>query len=217
MAGAGEVTTRKDRREVTCAKILFVAERMFGAWGYDGVSVRKIASEADVELSLLLYHFKSKDELYRAVFERSARAILEKRHEALAAILKDKAPTCRDVLMALCESWLSLQADGLIHMTHVFERTMFRHAESQIAVIKEFVDPGSRLFIDALARAAPNAPADEVHRVYHLFAGALVHIIVDQTRIERLSGPDVADVRMTMALMADLISERLEGPAKTRG
>ena len=212
MSEATHVSSRKDRREATCAKILFVAERMFGAWGYDGVSVRKIASEADVELSLLLYHFKSKDELYRAVFEKSARAILERRHEALAAVLTNKAPTCRDVLMALCESWLSLESDGLMHMSQVFERTMLRHADSQIAIIKEFVDPGSFLFIDALARAAPGAPPDEIHRCYHLFAGALVHVLVDRARIERLSGPDVADTRTTMALMADLISGRLGGP-----
>lgn len=205
-------STRKDRREATCAKILYAAERMFGAWGYDGVSVRKIACEADVELSLLLYHFKSKDELYRAVFEKSARAILERRHEALAAVLATEAPTCRDVLMALCDSWLSLAADGLIHLTQVFERTMLRHADSQIAIIKEFVDPGSSLFIDALARAAPNASIDDIHRCYHLFAGALVHVMIDQARIERLSGADVADTRKMMALMADLISARLAGP-----
>ena len=212
MAAAKEVGIRKDRREATCARILAAAEQMFGAWGYDGVSVRRIASEADVELSLLLYHFKSKDELYRAVFEKSARAILERRHDALAVVLGAETPTCRDVLMALCESWLSLEADGLIHVAHVFERTMLMHAESQIAIIKEFVDPGSFLFIDALARAAPGAAMDDIHRCYHLFAGALVHVMVDQARIERLSGADVADTRKTMTLMADLISGRLAIP-----
>lgn len=209
---------RKDeRRENTRAKILLVAERMFGAWGYDGVSVRKIASEADVELSLLLYHFKSKDGLYRAVFEKTARAILERRHAALASVLEGGAPTCHEVLMALCESWLSLRADGLTHLTSVFERTMFRYAENQISIIKDFVDPGSQLFIDALARAAPHAPRDEVHSFYHLFAGALLHVMLDEDRIRRLSGADVADVRNSTSLLADVICARLESFAPAAG
>ena len=218
IAGAKKGAERKDdRREITRAKILLVAERMFGAWGYDGVSVRKIASEADVELSLILYHFKTKDGLYRAVFEKSARAILERRHAALSSILEGTAPTCHEVLMALCESWLGLRADGLTHLTSVFERTMFRYAENQISIIKEFVDPASQIFIDALARAAPHAPRDEIHNFYHLFAGALLHVMLDEDRIARLSGPDVADVRKSTSLLADIICARLGSFAPAAG
>jgi TetR/AcrR family transcriptional regulator len=41
----------------------------FATTGFEGASVRSIATSAHVSLSLLLYHFKSKDELWRTVID----------------------------------------------------------------------------------------------------------------------------------------------------
>lgn len=51
-------------------RVLDVAERLFAAGGFDGVSMRDIASAADVGLPLIVYHFETKMGLYRALFER---------------------------------------------------------------------------------------------------------------------------------------------------
>lgn len=51
------------------ARIIAAARAGFASMGFEGVSTRQIASEAGVAQSLLLYHFGSKDALWRAVMD----------------------------------------------------------------------------------------------------------------------------------------------------
>ncbi|GGD54505.1 hypothetical protein GCM10010989_30820 [Croceicoccus pelagius] len=44
----------------------------FATAGFDGASTRAIASDAQVSISLLVYHFKTKEDLWRAVLENIA-------------------------------------------------------------------------------------------------------------------------------------------------
>ncbi|MEP1144972.1 MAG: TetR/AcrR family transcriptional regulator [Henriciella sp.] len=50
-------------------RILKTAKSRFATAGFDGTSTRQIAEDADVAQSLLLYHFKSKDAIWRAVMD----------------------------------------------------------------------------------------------------------------------------------------------------
>lgn len=44
------------------------AERQFAEKGYEGTSIREIADKADINISIIYYHFKSKELLYRTLF-----------------------------------------------------------------------------------------------------------------------------------------------------
>ncbi|MGI9424326.1 MAG: TetR/AcrR family transcriptional regulator [Hyphomicrobiaceae bacterium] len=67
------MTDDKDGRE----RILQVARRCFARWGFEGTSTRKIASEANVAQSLILYHFATKEELWRSVMVDSFLQMIE--------------------------------------------------------------------------------------------------------------------------------------------
>ncbi|MES2697942.1 MAG: TetR family transcriptional regulator, partial [Verrucomicrobiota bacterium] len=51
-------------------RILDAAERLFGAHGFDGTSLRQITKSAEVNLAAVNYHFGSKEDLYAQVFVR---------------------------------------------------------------------------------------------------------------------------------------------------
>ena len=70
----GEPAKKIDRRRApeTAARILDAAESLFSLRGYHGVSLRDIATEAEVQVALTHYHFGSKEELFSAVLERRA-------------------------------------------------------------------------------------------------------------------------------------------------
>lgn len=50
-------------------QIIYVAERLFAMKGFAGTSVRDIAQEADVNVSMISYYFGSKEKLIEALFE----------------------------------------------------------------------------------------------------------------------------------------------------
>lgn len=50
-------------------KIIETAISAFGSRGYDGASIRSIAKEAGTSLARLLYHFRSKRELWQETFK----------------------------------------------------------------------------------------------------------------------------------------------------
>jgi TetR/AcrR family transcriptional regulator len=63
------------------ARVLAAALNAFSLHGFEGASTRLIAEDANVSISLLLYHFKSKDQLWKAVMESLAQ------HASVTSIL----------------------------------------------------------------------------------------------------------------------------------
>lgn len=64
-------TARNSKKSKASARdrIVRAAKSRFAAAGFDGTSTRQIADDARVAQSLLLYHFKSKDAIWRAVMD----------------------------------------------------------------------------------------------------------------------------------------------------
>ncbi len=63
-----------DKRE----QILEVAEALFAEHGYEGTSVRKLASKAKINIAMISYYFGSKEKLFEALVEYRAGSAHEK-------------------------------------------------------------------------------------------------------------------------------------------
>ena len=59
------MTDKTDKKE----HILTIAEELFGEKGFDGTSVRDIATGADVNLAMISYYFGSKEKLLEALID----------------------------------------------------------------------------------------------------------------------------------------------------
>lgn len=57
--------------DTTKAKILTESHKLFADKGYNGVSVREIATKCDVNVAAINYHFQNKENLYVEVFKQS--------------------------------------------------------------------------------------------------------------------------------------------------
>jgi TetR/AcrR family transcriptional regulator len=75
MAGRRPKSGRSDGD--TRAAILAAARRVFAHRGLDGASVRAVADAAKVNNAMIYYHFKDKEDLYRAVLSDSFSAMTD--------------------------------------------------------------------------------------------------------------------------------------------
>jgi AcrR family transcriptional regulator len=63
-------TAPEEKKIDTATRILLAADKLFCDRGFDGVSMRDVAEEADVNKALVFYHHNSKEELFEKVLDR---------------------------------------------------------------------------------------------------------------------------------------------------
>src|SRR5580693_8091273 len=81
MAGDGAVLTKGAQAK---ARIISEAETLFNRQGFDGASMRDIAAAAEMQPASVYYHFKSKEELLWAVWEKGGIELLNRVNDAIA-------------------------------------------------------------------------------------------------------------------------------------
>lgn len=174
-------------------RILDVAEQLFAEHGFDGVTIRQIASGADVDVALASYHFGKKIDLFNAVFERRAEELNERRLDALRkvqAAAGAKGPGVEQIIEAFLRPLEIAQESG---------DAGWRNYLALVAYINNSPYWGTRMmskmfdslvneFIDALREALPGGSDEDIYWCYHNLSGALTLTFADTGRIDKLSG-----------------------------
>ncbi|MDR5785322.1 TetR/AcrR family transcriptional regulator [Caballeronia sp. LP003] len=172
-----------DKRE----RILVAAEKLFAQEGYHGVSMRDIAKEADVGLPIIVYHFETKLNLYRSIFE-FRKGTLEERLKELRKIVDfESEDAVEGIVRAFVTPILRSHAtpDGIYHAQLVV-REASDPQEATRGIIEEYFDPLAREFIGALRKAIPTASHEYLCWAYLFSVGALVMSVFDG-RMVRIS------------------------------
>jgi AcrR family transcriptional regulator len=173
-------------------RILDAAEALFAEHGYDGVTLRQIATRAGVDVALASYYFGKKLELFQAVFERRAALLNEARRAALRACQEKagkRGPTVEQIIEAFLRPLELHQETG---------DEGWRHYLALIAYINNSPYWGRRMmsklfdglvqeFIEALRKALPDAREEDIYWCYHNLSGALTLTLADTGRIDELS------------------------------
>ncbi|HTL11763.1 MAG TPA: TetR family transcriptional regulator [Bdellovibrionota bacterium] len=120
--------------ESTRSALIEAAKTLFAARGLDGVSVKEIADEAQVNVSLVSYHFGGKEGLYKAVLDQQGQVKLE----AAERILKS-ASTPEEFALRLrmfADEMISGWAQDPCVMT-ILQRDVELNISATIEVFKE--------------------------------------------------------------------------------
>jgi AcrR family transcriptional regulator len=176
--------------------LLDAAVRLFSQSGYNAVSLRDIAKEADANVGSLTYHFGSKANLLRQIYERHTKPMNARRLELLG-----EARRIRDVddrLAAIIRAYIvpaylsSSEGDGggaeFTRMRAILSAESNPDAQM---IIAEAFDDTSRTFIDAIHECVPGA--DQAGLVWRsqFLLGALYYALINPDRVTRLSGGQV--------------------------
>ena len=189
-------TTKKDDsvREISKRdRILDAAEELFAERGFDGVTLRQIASSAGVDVALANYHFGKKLELFNAVFERRSALLNKSRLDALRKVQAEQADTGPSVEQII-EAFLRP-----LELTQETADPGWRHYLALIAYVNNSTYWGKRMmsklfddlvqeFIAALRQALPTASDQDLYWCYHNLSGALTLTLAQTERIDTLSG-----------------------------
>jgi AcrR family transcriptional regulator len=82
--------------------IINAAEKLFAVNGFDGTSVRDIASAAGVNVAMISYYFGSKEKLMETVFEQKSTTIRIK----VESLLQDDRLTCLEKINVLIDDYV---------------------------------------------------------------------------------------------------------------
>ena len=168
--------------EPTQVRLLDAAERLIGARGVEGVSLRAINAEAGSNVAAAHYHFGSKESLVRAVLARRMSVLAEERYARLGPLEHDAAPSPRQVaeVFALPLLDLSREDTGLDYVR--FLSALDRSGGEWLHLLDDAFAPQLARLLPVLARATPDL--DEARRILRLaVAGAtLLHMLANADR-----------------------------------
>ncbi|WP_237681538.1 TetR/AcrR family transcriptional regulator [Agrobacterium vitis] len=193
---SGQLNKVMIMRHSTKEALLDAAIRLFSQSGYNAVSMRDIAKEADANLGSLTYHFGSKANLLRQIYERHTQPMNARRLELLGEAKRLRDPDER--LIAILRAYvMPAYMSSSDHDGGGAEFTRMRailsaesNSDAQL-IIAEAFDDTSRIFIEAIADCVPGA--DQAGLVWRsqFLLGALYYALINPDRVTRLSGGQV--------------------------
>jgi TetR/AcrR family transcriptional regulator len=164
--------------------IILAARRAFAAHGFDGASLRQISAEAGVLHTAMLYHFPTKDALWKAVMADMFEA-LEARFAARAAAHSASDP--RDLARALVREFVMFCAE-----CPELHRIMTSEGRSETDRLSWLVDTYSKRLFNAVTAMAPaaNPLLNDPIRLYYAIIGLSASVFTLAPEYRRLSGKD---------------------------
>lgn len=170
--------------------ILRSANEHFASHGFRGASLRDIARDAQVSLTLLNHHFGSKLDLLRAVI-RAHRAILDDPVALARAMVHPGGPPPR--MEALIGAWLDVvqqaasERDGRYFLRLLSRMVDDPQAEAS-ALVRDSVEDAAQVFMDAVCAAYPGASRRNAALAY---LGVTTSMLRCATAAERLGQLEV--------------------------
>lgn len=159
---------------------------MFALHGFDGVSLREITAEAEVDLALVNYHFSTKERLYRTIIARRAQVISRARLRALRE--HGRTPTIEQIVEAFIDPLvkrLRMRDTGWNYYSALIGQISY--SKKFVDFQHEHLDPTAEIFIDAFSRASPGSDVPTAYWAYTFMIGSLAQLLVGADRLKLLS------------------------------
>ncbi|UZE95379.1 TetR/AcrR family transcriptional regulator [Alkalimarinus alittae] len=129
-------------------RLLVKAAHLFKVKGYERTTVRDLANEVGIQSGSIFHHFKTKEEILKAVMEEAIRYNTERMKRAL-----EKAPTVKDKLLELikCELTSITGFTGEAMTVLVYEwRSLSTESQAHILSLR---DTYEQMWLDTLNQA----------------------------------------------------------------
>lgn len=171
--------------------LLEAAATLFSRNGYSAVSMREIAKAANANVGSLTYHFGSKANLLREIYERHTEPMNRRRMELLGEARRIRDPQER--LRAILRAYVlpafapSGESGGGAEFTRMRAVLSAEGNEDARAIIAGAFDEISRAFIEAIGECVPGASLEGLVWRSQFLLGSLYYALINPERVTRLS------------------------------
>lgn len=173
--------------------ILDVAERLFAAHGFYGVSMRSIAAAADISVGLCHYYFKTKEGVFLAMCLRRHPELNEERWQVLEEARA--MPPGRDRLGLVIYAHLGTAARrierggrGWRNHLRAMATAITSHGDYWLETLRVVSDDVAHAVVEEASESIPGLSLRASY-IAHLFANGLMAVGYSASgRLERLSG-----------------------------
>lgn len=193
--------------------ILDAAEELFAQSGFDGVPVRKVAKRADVALSLVTYHFPSKEQLIDAVITRRSDELNRSRREALRRFILEDSRDLTRFAEAFTRPFLNLIGsgdEGWRNYGEIIAQTA--HSTKYSTALTKHYDQTARMFAETLKDIYGHTDPEKSIRAIVFCVSVMLSIFASTRRVEAISDGryDSADPNGSYPLMLKFIAGGIE-------
>jgi len=193
--------------------ILDAAEELFAQFGFDGVPVREVAKRADVVLSLVTYHFPSKEQLIEAVITRRSDELNSVRREHLRKFILEDSRDLTKFVEAFTKPFLNLIGsgdEGWRNYGEIIAQTAYSTKYST-ALTKHY-DQTARMFADALRDIYGHKDSEKSIRAIVFCVSVMLSTFASTRRVEAISEGKykTADPKAAYPLMLKFIVGGIE-------
>src|SRR5215468_4664386 len=184
-----ERTAAHDEEDGTRDRILRTAERLFAERGFNGVSVRKLAAAAQVNIASIGYHFDSKEGLLSEVYRRHCEPLIEERLRGLeaAARLRGKARVAAIIEAFIRPALAQVEAEDGATFIRLRAVLSGENCELLEKLVAENFDQSSTAFIDKLCECLPHLSRTDVCWRFHFLLGTIYYTAAGPHRIAAFS------------------------------
>ncbi len=166
--------TEKEKEQGTKEKILSVANQLFAEKGFDGTSIRDIASVAEVNVAAINYHFENKEKLYCHLFEVNYLWM----KEGIEKIGEDESLSLAEFTWKIFNFFLS-HGSSLMNSFKIFLTSSVEISDELCGGGDDFGPPGKEAFLKVLTReVGDQVPFEDRHWAMRMIFANIVHFSV---------------------------------------
>lgn len=194
--------------------ILNAAEELFAQSGFDGVPVREVAKHANVTLSLVTYHFATKEQLFDSVLGRRSHEVNAMRAELLDEFIADGSRDLRRLVEGYTMPFLLKIASGDPQWRSYGELiSQLANSAKYAYLIKRYYDGIARRYAAALAGLYEDGSMELAIRSLVFGISVLMGAMSSMRRVDSLSEGEFESNAFseTYPLMVRFICRGIEG------
>jgi AcrR family transcriptional regulator len=194
--------------------ILNAAEELFAQSGFDGVPVREVAKHANVTLSLVTYHFATKDQLFDHVLGRRSHEVNAMRASLLDEFIADGSRDLRRLVEAYTMPFLLKIGSGDPQWRSYGELiSQLSNSAKYAYLIKKYYDGIARRYANSLAELYEGGSIELAIRSLVFSISVLMGAMSSMRRVDSLSDGQFASEAFseTYPHMVKFICRGIEG------